>query len=489
MVYAIAFPADEYEAIDWQLECDQSMTKTLGMPQRTRDPSPRITLVFARGGESPAAADYELRWLGVAQNPRGEKVALRDVRIKVDPLRRSPARIRLAQLRSVLSKDHAGALATALTAEVTALPDELGDSVITALRSLHPRLASLLDFLETIAQPDLLDSARTEDRSWQEQSDATRTGLQIGGFPPSLLAAWRRPADRHAPFLAGIVREPTEQSLIEHDVAHSLPGPRIFEVWEDPDTGELESDFRCDIHVFEHRGRRIEVVNVNASEVENRTGTDLIYYHVATQSLTLVQYKRLPALERWVYANKQLLGQLDRLEAVANLSRQPIAAHEWRLSNDACFLKLAYWPEDRRADPNGPAPGMILPLSYVRLLLQDDCTLGPGDGRRLGYGYADRHLVHTQFIELVKHGLTGTVGTTRDEVIALAKQRAREGNSVAIAAELAYGEPGQVVRERQQRARSRGPEKKPKPKRPTVPSGQMSFDDGDEDTSSYEWPS
>jgi hypothetical protein len=53
--------------------------------------------------------------------------------------------------------------------------------------------------------------------------------------------------------------------------------------------------------------------------------------------------------------------------------------------------------------------------SYARMLLADDCTLGPRNGRIIGYKSVERYLVTTQFAELVQHGLAGTVGTTVDE--------------------------------------------------------------------------
>ncbi|AKH84173.1 hypothetical protein AA958_20500 [Streptomyces sp. CNQ-509] len=65
--------------------------------------------------------------------------------------------------------------------------------------------------------------------------------------------------------------------------------------------------------------------NINATPVEDRLGADLIYYHEATQSFVLVQVKRLPSAagDRWMYVDQRLLGQLDRLDRVAAMSRTP----------------------------------------------------------------------------------------------------------------------------------------------------------------------
>ncbi|MEI5034854.1 hypothetical protein RB201_25815 [Streptomyces sp. S1A(2023)] len=57
--------------------------------------------------------------------------------------------------------------------------------------------------------------------------------------------------------------------------------------------------------------------------------------------------------------------------------------------------------------------------------------------------------------ELVKHGLAGT-GTSQEELPALGAERALEGYSVTIAAELGDGRhPRETVRERQRPAHSR----------------------------------
>ncbi|PPS89356.1 hypothetical protein BZZ08_01851 [Streptomyces sp. MH60] len=198
------------------------------------------------------------------------------------------------------------------------------------------------------------------------------------------------------------------------------------------------------------------MVNVNATPVESRLGTDMLYFHEPTKSFVFVQYKRLDPDTRSIYVDERLRRQLDRLEETARLSRTPTQPSEWRLGNDPCFLKLAYWPKNADKRPmQDLAPGMYLPVSYVRLLLEDDCTRGKranSTARILGYGQVERHLTSTQFIDLVKHGLAGTVGTTREQLHALVKQRVTAGHSVVMATESSE----ESVRARQARIRDRG---------------------------------
>ncbi|WP_220504558.1 hypothetical protein [Microbispora sp. H13382] len=320
-----------------------------------------------------------------------------------------------------------------------------------ALRERHPGLAGLLDWLMAQARPVFFNSNDPADRAWQEQQDATRSLLRIAEFPLAALAAWQRPQSKDAPYLAGLIPQPVEHSMIDHDVRVAGQAFGMFSEWQHA------SGVRCDIHVLRDKeGRRLEVANVNATPIESRLGTDMIYYHEPTESFVLVQYKRLDPERRWMYVDDRLLRQLDRLEEVAQMSRVPVKPSEWRMGYDSCFLKLAYWPrDDRSSRVEGLAPGMYLPLSYVRLLLHDECTRGPRQGqnaRLLGYRQVERYLVGAQFIELVKHGLAGTVGTTAEELRLLVEKRIHSGQSIVLAAERSQ----ESARARQSRTRDRG---------------------------------
>jgi hypothetical protein len=193
---------------------------------------------------------------------------------------------------------------------------------------------------------------------------------------------------------------------------------------------------------------------VNATPVEARLGTDLIYYHEATHSFVLVQYKRLDRY-RSIYVDERLRDQMDRLDAVAKLSTAPTKPADWRLGADACFLKLARWPE-RTTYTWDLIPGICLPLSYARLLLKDDSTLGERGGRILSYGRIERYLDSSRFIDLVKEGFVGTVGTSIEQLRNLGAKRAEDGYSVVVAAERSP----ETLRERQQRVRGRGSKRK-----------------------------
>ncbi|MGW0672114.1 hypothetical protein [Streptomyces sp. NPDC002746] len=459
MVYVVALSAEELDRIEEELLVKQSFTKTVATASLPDDRTPRIALLVMRS--SSETGRCPLRWLGVVRQPRGDKAAAVDSRITVELVRESPVPVLMGSLLGGMPLRLRRALGRALVGEVTVLGGEESDDLLDVLARQNDMLRRTLDFLGEAAEPDSFDPRRAADCAWQEQYDMTRLGLAIGNIPPARLAAWRRPSDPHAPHLAGLIPEPFEQGLIENDARHIGFDTDVFtEAGWPSGSRATGASFRCDIHVFEHLGSRIEVANINASPVEARLGADLIYYHEATRSFILVQAKRLPseAGYRWMYADKQLLGQLDRLDQVAAMSREAWAPHEWRLGSDPCFVKLAYWPLTETADP-GPAPGMYLPVPYVRLLMGDASTSGPNEGTRLGYGYIERYLGNTEFTQLVKNGLVGTVGTTLDDLTTLGRERAEEGMSVSIVVDRATAPTREVVKERHKRNHSRGYDK------------------------------
>ncbi|MFJ5207043.1 hypothetical protein [Streptomyces nigra] len=460
MVYVIALSEKELDRIDMDLRLKRSFTKTVAAESLPSGSEPQITLLVRR---SSVAGPAPLVWLGVVRQPRGEKVAAVDSRVNVELLRECPVSVSLRAIEAELPLDVRNVIVAASDREFTILDAVASEALLSALAQHHEKLRQLLDFLGEAAEPERLDPlSRAEDASWQEQLEAARLAMATVGIPPARLAAWRRPADRHAPALAGLIAEPYEPSLLDYDMHHFFDGDDVFQSMGPPYVGgSLGSAFRCDIQVFEHLGRRIEIANVNASPVETRLGTDLIFYHEPTQSFVLVQYKRLPheAGNRWIRVDKKLLSQLDRLERVAALSRPAGLPHEWRLGPDPCFVKLSYWPLTETIDP-GPSPGMYLPVPYVRLLLEDDVTRGPNGGRLLGYPQIDRYLTNTEFTTLIKNGLVGTVGTTIEELAAIGAQRAEEDKmSVVLAVERATGPLRETVKERHKRNHAQGYDK------------------------------
>ncbi|MFD7826286.1 hypothetical protein [Kitasatospora sp. NPDC059803] len=470
MVFLVTLSTDDLARSQDDLRQNLKFTKAIPPGYGPEEPGALPLVLFLTDGRPTksrlhqAVRDRSLVWIGKVG--RWNTVGPVDRSITVQPLRECLPPVPLLGTNGLLEQlpeAHRETFeALSSSAGVTYCPKDVWTVIEDALRARSSSLASLLDWLIAQINAPVFNSELPEDRAWQEQQEAARCSRSIFGAPAAF-AAWLRPKDIHAPYTAGLIPEPVEHSMIDHDVRMTGPALGLFSDWTGP--GVLRSDIQI---LHDAEGRRLEVVNVNATPVEARLGTDLIYYHEATRSFVLVQYKRLDPRRKSTQVDERLLRQLDRLEEVAALSQSPTAPDDWRLSSDPCYLKLAYWPENGLPD-HGLAPGMYLPVSYVRLLLADDCTLGERGGRVLSYKHVNRHMINTQFIELVKHGFAGTVGTTFEQLDALGRERIKAKRSVVIAVERAT----ETVREREQRNHRRSPKKQAK--RTTAPGQGILF--------------
>ncbi|MCA2210560.1 hypothetical protein [Nocardia rosealba] len=432
-----------------QLRTTQRLTKAFA--KNTAEPRhySRLAMILREDD----SGNRHLAWLGVvAQQGASGRF---DRTITIDPLREV--------FDDIPVSGHAGILKDAAPAQQREFQSAcriggvgvIGNDTWAAVRAEITRrsagLEVLVGWLMAVANPVILDSRNEADARWQEERDALGMTARIAGIQPTELAGWQRPASNDEPYLAGLIPAPVEHSLIDHD-SRVFFGNAVFHDWTQ------SSSTRCDIHVFaDASGRRVEIANVNATPVEARLGTDLIYYHEQTASFVLVQYKRLDP-DRSLSVDDRLMEQLTRLEQVRTLSRTAQEPDDWRLSHDPCFVKLAHWPIGPSPCPADElVPGMYLPVSYVRLLLSHESTLSGRThqdgiaGRLLGYKQVDRYLNNTQFIELVKNGLTGTVGVTAEQLRELVRSRLEAGNGAVVAVERG----NETTRERQTRIRQR----------------------------------
>ncbi|WP_160050521.1 hypothetical protein [Nocardiopsis sp. FR4] len=443
MIYVFTLTSSSRRESRGALDLDEYFTHTIPPGLPAPYPKGNIALVFVRyeEGDEAVPPGVYLEKLGVILDPQGEKVATVGKRIKVDVLRDVRELLPLLTLQQKLDGDLADRLWTATEKGVYPMAREDGEAVLSALRGMSDWLDAILEYLGAALERDQLEEDRPEDRFRMEERDAMRVSTRIAGFPSASLENWRRPADANAPYLAGLVREPTEQGLIDRDAHPPLEWGASL--------GHLR---RHDIEVLTDGRRTLEITNVNATPVEGRLGTDLIYYHHNTRSFVFVQYKRLPLGERNIWVDARLREQMNKLEALAALSTDPASPEDWRLSSDPCFVKLAQWTPEDDSTSLAPTRGLYLPVSYIRLLLDDPRTRGPRGGTLLGYDTVPRYLANTEFIELVKTGLVGTVGTSVEDLDKLVTERAGSGRGVVVAVERG----NETAAQRQARNRSRG---------------------------------
>jgi hypothetical protein len=459
------------------------ITKTVPISMRSTGAA-RLAVIFCVASGKSGVIVTRLTHVGAVVRSSGQKVSTYDRLLKIEELFPvTPTPIEADDLRGLLPAGEVDRLVAARN-DVQLVSDEVTTALVTAIGHLRPTMPPVIDWLRALEGFSGLGFSETE-LLWREQRDAANVGLRIGGFSPTPLRAWRRPAEGE-PFIAGVVPYPrptggadrqsstdasspsaapirgpappgeghdqprerrdrsrdaeyqpelsklvsraTEPRLVDHD-ARILPGWRRL------------PNRNVHIHTFADGERRMEIVNVDASGVEARTGADLIYYHVNTESFVLVQYKRLQ--HRTLFVDHRLRGQLARMSDLAMLNQQPNHPDDWRIGPDFGFLKLAdtmahETPADRLVR------GLYLPSSYVSILLAQDRT-------QLGYDTVDRYLSNKQFIEFVAHGLVGTIGITVERLHDIVNGLVDAGDSVVIAKDHS----NENTAERQKRLRSR----------------------------------
>ncbi|MGH3542282.1 MAG: hypothetical protein ACRDRT_02685 [Pseudonocardiaceae bacterium] len=94
-------------------------------------------------------------------------------------------------------------------------------------------------------------------------------------------------------------------------------------------------------------------------------------------------------------------------------------------------------------------PGLYLPLSFLRLLLNDERIQGPKGGVYLGYEHVGRHIDNTIFLQLTKEGWIGSSGVSIETIGKIANGSLANGHEVIRAIDRSTETPKQ----RQQRNR------------------------------------
>lgn len=359
------------------------------------------------------------------------------------------------QLVRKLHNKHRESITAALHRGNGILTEAADNDIVAALKDLRPSFGPRLDWLGQVSNRRV--SSPAADR-WALGKDAVRAGLRIGGYATERLDQWEVPSDAEESALAGIKPTDYEVDLIDHD-------SRAFPGWTP------QPSHRVGVRVFSDGVRRMEITSINALPQEGRLGVDLIYYHCQSRSLILVQYKRLVD-NKEMLVDARLRDQLDRMEPLQGLQREPERHSDWRLARDYCFLKLCRTnTESGVIDPNNMdlLPGLYLPLSFVRLLLDEDRLRGPNGGVYLGYDHVERHLDNTIFLQLAKEGWIGSSGVDIEVVGKIAN------GSLAIGHEIigAIDRSPETPKERQRRNRNKGPRRRP----PTSLAGQMKLFD------------
>lgn len=389
------------------------------VPRATDSPGEgRITLVVAT---DPEKSHWRVAGLAITESAGRGSTFHRRLRVRAFRLVDS-GRLDETTLQHELGNATGATLNDAVAMRAAELTETRSLPIRDAVRRLEPGVleAVLADF--SPVRPD----AASIDR-WQQEADAVRLVLRAAVLDPEL-PEWR-PPPRDEPFLAGLVGDPHEATLIDNDI-RMIPGWREL----------VGTSARPDIHVFGNEHRRIEILNANATSAESHLGVDLIYYLAPVEGFVMVQYKKL--IKDASPVDDRFRRQVERMRRIATLGSAPQTSVDYRLGpRTSCFIKLAH---SREFDPTADRmmKGMYLPLDFVDLLLADGTATGPRGGTSLGYENVGRHLTNTQFTQLLGAGWIGTTGVTKHQLLDIANESITGQRSLVLAADSGELRPG-----------------------------------------------
>lgn len=301
------------------------------------------------------------------------------------------------------------------------------DATEAALRKDLVVDATILELLEQLGAVTDLSTHAAQIRA--QQRDAVALALEVADLnskqvlgPTDLVIT---SDDEPEPYMYGIQAERSgERAIIRHDW-HSLDGWTLQNavkdrvVFADPATGT----------------EKITITYADSGDLEQITGTDLIYRRTAQPGYVLVQYKQM-----WREGSRTLYRPDDQLRAEIERMRKFSSddgawlenLHDYRLSPEAFYMKIVD-PEIHRVENRAVAEGMYFPLSVFEHMLTDERFRGPKRGWRLTTGNAPKHLKNDLFIKMLQGGWIGTVGRTTDDMTRMIQQRLAEKRGIVIA--------------------------------------------------------
>lgn len=265
-----------------------------------------------------------------------------------------------------------------------------------------------------------------------EQRDAMATALEVTGIDSrKALPPADRDEDDPRPFMAYVKSANfREASLIRHD-ARTLPD------WLED---HRSSDGHLDCVVFadpSNERDRVTITYADKEKLEEVTGTDLIYFRTHQPGYILVQYKRMmkdASGQESYRPDGQLDAEIDRMRKLI-----PDREREWfnspadyRLSSEPFFVKLVDSQLTRR-DTHKLAEGMYYPLGLFERILESDSARGPRGGRLITGRSAPKHLSNDLFVQLLKGGWIGTIGTGTDDLSAVIGSLLSQKRGVVVA--------------------------------------------------------
>lgn len=275
-----------------------------------------------------------------------------------------------------------------------------------ALKQVRPDAVSELDALGLLAEtrPRVYRGQGYE--TVAEEKDAFLLATEIFGIKRRLSARLLSPPRELAPFLVGL----PDATRIE-DVMIQKDKTTLADWIATPE------DQVGSVMLQRRDGRKLTIINVNRTRIEETLGVDLIYYNHTFRSFVMVQYKVMESEEDEngdniaIYRpnDSSYKKELARMESHV-ASRPPMAPNTreaFRLSSNGFLFKLC---PRITFDPLSTAPikGMYLPLDYWRLLVASPQVRGPKGGVQITYANSGRYFDNGLFVRLVEDGWIGS---------------------------------------------------------------------------------
>ncbi len=313
--------------------------------------------------------------------------------------------------------------------------------VVDTVIELAPETANLLNRFSLEVRTRIARLSEKEKLSLAFQKESIATALNISGMDRSSLSEWRPDRiDEPASFLDGLSEARLrEDPMIVNDMMN-VPGYDLIR------TLPVASAAK-----FTDGSTSLTVILANRQELENQTGTDLIYYNETFKAFVMVQYKAMGAHDEFGAAFRfpedQLTKEIERMEAMlVELAKVPSAGHrnEFRLNDNPFYLKFC---PRLQFDPYGTGltSGMYLPLGYWKLTENDPAMVGPRGGKRIAYQNAGRHLDNSGFATLVSRAWIGTSVTQSKALEKWIADLLETGKAVTFAVKKDEGDGGAGV--------------------------------------------
>ncbi len=180
----------------------------------------------------------------------------------------------------------------------------------------------------------------------------------------------------------------------------------------------------------------LTLVNANRTSIEHTLGVDLVYYHHAFDSFTLVQYKRLTGEHEPTYypdSDASYARELSRmLEFCKGIKpEKPPGLSNFRFTSNPFFFKFCLAKQDSHW--SRMLPGMYFPLELWQEFIGDDSSKGPKGGLVVSYENAMRRLNNTQFVQLLRGGWIGSIGLDSTKINAVLEQELSADKSIIAA--------------------------------------------------------